>query len=106
MSYGSFASNYRSPLSDLGNMVGSAEKNSAGMFNSFRNNRIVSGTTEFLHSNSLVAKVAFLILIVLIFVSNRVRETLYNQNQKMCEENRPTGIAKLKKIKASPESQN
>jgi hypothetical protein len=67
MSYQSFTSNYRSPLTDLGNMVGNAEKSTAGMFNSFRNNRLVSGTNDFLQSNSLVAKVSFLILVVILF---------------------------------------
>lgn len=68
MSYSNFASNYRSPISDLGSMVGNAEKTAGGVFNSFRNNKLVSGTSEFLQSNSLVAKVAFLILVVLLFV--------------------------------------
>ena len=34
----------------------------------FRNNKIVGGTTDFLYSNSLVAKVCFLILIIVLFV--------------------------------------
>jgi hypothetical protein len=37
-------------------------------FNSFGNNKYVSGTREFLESNSLVAKVAFLLLVVIVFV--------------------------------------
>ena len=41
---------------------------SGGLLSGFRNNRMVSGTSEFLQSNSLVAKVAFLIFIVIIFV--------------------------------------
>lgn len=40
----------------------------AGSFDSFKNNKAVSGTKEFLESNSLVAKVAFLLLIVVVFV--------------------------------------
>ena len=32
---------------------------SGGLMSGFRNNRFVSGSTEFLYSNSLVAKVAF-----------------------------------------------
>ena len=40
----------------------------AGSFDSFKNNKAVSGTKEFLESNSLVAKVAFLLLILVVFV--------------------------------------
>jgi hypothetical protein len=40
----------------------------AGTFDNFRNNNIVSGTKEFLESNSLVAKVAFLLLILIVFI--------------------------------------
>ena len=41
---------------------------SGGLMSGFRNNRFVSGSTEFLYSNSLVAKVAFLILIIILFI--------------------------------------
>lgn len=64
----SIADSYNNPISNLGNIVGTAEKNTGQMFTSFRNNKYVSGTNEFLYSNSLVAKVAFLLLVVLIFV--------------------------------------
>ena len=40
----------------------------AGVFGKFRNNRAVSGTTDFLQSNSLVAKVCFLILVIILFI--------------------------------------
>ena len=40
----------------------------AGSFDSFKNNKAVSGTKEFLESNSLVAKVAFLLLVLVVFV--------------------------------------
>ena len=40
----------------------------AGSFDSFKSNKVVSGTKEFLESNSLVAKVAFLLLILVVFV--------------------------------------
>lgn len=40
-----------------------------GMFNTFKSNKNVSGTVDFLQSNSMVAKVAFLILIVILFVT-------------------------------------
>jgi hypothetical protein len=64
----SIADNYNNPISNLGNIVGTAEKNTGQMFTNFRNNRYVSGTSEFLYSNSLVAKVAFLLLVVLVFI--------------------------------------
>ena len=37
-------------------------------FSNFGSNRYVAGTKEFLNSNSLVAKVAFLVLLVIVFV--------------------------------------
>ena len=37
-------------------------------FSTFRSNKYVSGAKDFLESNSLVAKVAFLILVVILFV--------------------------------------
>ena len=37
-------------------------------FSGFGNNRYVAGTKEFLNSNSLIAKVAFLLLVVILFV--------------------------------------
>lgn len=40
----------------------------ATMFDTFKNNTIVNGTKEFLDSNSLVAKVAFLLLVLVVFV--------------------------------------
>lgn len=68
MSYSSFGSNYKNPLVSLGGLTGSAQGMGKGMFASFKNNKMVAGATEFLYSNSLVAKVAFLILVVLLFV--------------------------------------
>ena len=68
MSYGSFASNYNSPLASLGNAVAGAKNGAGGMFSKFRNNKVVSGTTSFLYSNTLVAKVCFFILVLIIFV--------------------------------------
>ena len=53
---------------ELGSGIGNAQKSVAQGFAKFRNNRLVSGATNFLYSNSLVAKVVFLILIVLLFV--------------------------------------
>jgi len=40
----------------------------ASSFDSFKSNKAVSGTKEFLESNSLVAKVAFLLLVLVVFV--------------------------------------
>ena len=42
---------------------------SGGLMSGFRNNRMVSGGSEFLTSNSLVAKVAFLILIIILLIT-------------------------------------
>jgi len=44
------------------------EKAMGGWFSGFRSNKYVSGSKEFLSSNSLVAKVVFLILVVIMFV--------------------------------------
>ena len=40
----------------------------AGTFDNFKNNNVVNGTKEFLDSNSLVAKVAFLLLVLIVFI--------------------------------------
>ena len=40
----------------------------AGAFDNFQSSNVVNGTKEFLESNSLVAKTAFLILVVIVFV--------------------------------------
>jgi hypothetical protein len=40
----------------------------AGAFDNFQSSNMVNGTKEFLESNSLVAKTAFLILVVIVFV--------------------------------------
>ena len=69
MSYGSFSSNYnKNPLANFGSALGGASNQASGLMSKFRNNKVVSGTTDFLYSNSLVAKVCFLILIIVIFV--------------------------------------
>ena len=39
----------------------------AGTFDSFKTDKSVSGTKDFLESNSLVAKIAFLLLVVVVF---------------------------------------
>ena len=61
MSYTSFAGN-------LGTTTANAQNNASQMMAKFRNNRMVSGTTDFLYSNNLVAKVCFLVLIIILFV--------------------------------------
>jgi|UniRef100_A0A6C0C1S0 hypothetical protein len=58
-------------MSDLGSTYSNPmmpTNSSGGLMSGFRNNRVVSGSTEFLYSNSLVAKVAFLILIIILFI--------------------------------------
>src|SRR6056300_1849080 len=40
----------------------------AGTFDNFKITGVVNGTKEFLESNSLVAKVAFLLLVLIVFV--------------------------------------
>lgn len=45
-----------------------AQPKSYGPFSKFRNNRFVSGTQDFLDSNSLVAKVVFILLILIVFI--------------------------------------
>lgn len=56
------------PAKAMGSALGEAKGQLNAQFNTFRNSRIVSGATEFLYSNSLVAKLSFLILIVLLFI--------------------------------------
>ena len=68
MSYSSFSSNYRNPMAVLGDSIDAVQQSSSSMFERFRNNNYVAGTTEFLHSNTLIAKVSFLILIIIAFV--------------------------------------
>ena len=56
MSYGSFSSNYnKNPLANFGSALGGASNQASGLMSKFRNNKVVSGTTDFLYSNSLVA---------------------------------------------------
>ena len=68
MSYSSFSQNYKSPLTLLGEGVGNLKNSSTGMFGRFRNNRYISGSSEFLNSNTLIAKVSFLLLVIIGFV--------------------------------------
>ena len=69
MSYSSFAGNYNNPLSTkLGSGLASVHLGAQSTMSKFRNNKFVQGTSEFLYSNSLVAKVCFLVLVIIIFV--------------------------------------
>jgi hypothetical protein len=68
MSYSGFSENYNNPFSNVGKSIASAETSASGMMAKFRNNKMVSGSSEFLNSNSLVAKVSFFILVVVLFI--------------------------------------
>ena len=68
MSYSNFSSNYNNPVANVGAGLANAETGAKNMFARFRNNKVVSGTTDFLYSNSLVAKFCFFILIVFLFI--------------------------------------
>ncbi len=68
MSYSSFGNSYGGAAADLGAAVGSVKGGLSAGLGKFKNNKYVSGATDFLYSNSLVAKVTFLILAVLLFV--------------------------------------
>ena len=52
----------------LSNFSRSAKYNVDSGFSRFSNNKYVSGTRDFLNSNSLVAKFAFLILVLIVFI--------------------------------------
>lgn len=47
--------------------VGNLRQTTSEAFDSFRNNRYVSGTADFLESNSAIAKIAFLLLVLIAF---------------------------------------
>jgi hypothetical protein len=68
MSYSSFSQSYKSPMTVLGENIGNAGKSTSGMFERFRNNKYISGSSEFLNSNTLIAKVSFLLLVIIGFV--------------------------------------
>ena len=61
--------NYNNPFSNIAEGVVNAENSASGMMAKFRNNKMVSGTKEFLEfEHSLVAKVCFLMLIIILFI--------------------------------------
>ena len=68
MSYSGFSSNYKNPVVDAAGALGSSSNFLGKQASAFRNNRFVAGATDFLWSNSLIAKICFLILIVLLFI--------------------------------------
>ena len=71
MSYSSFSSGYgqnQGIMGKLGSGLAGAESGASGMMSKFRNNKMVSGGTDFLYSNSLVAKVCFLVLVIILFI--------------------------------------
>ena len=47
MAYSSFSQGYNNPMSDLGKGFANAQLGASGTFNKFRNNKVVSGTTDF-----------------------------------------------------------
>jgi hypothetical protein len=51
----------------LTSAVGNLKQTTSEVFDSFRNNRYVSGTADFLESNSAIAKIAFLLLVLIAF---------------------------------------
>ena len=61
MSYSSFSNNFgnNSVAGDLGGAAGSASGAMSGTFNKFKSYKYVSGATDFLMSNSAVAKFCF-----------------------------------------------
>ena len=69
MSIESISSNIANPLSQMAEAASDLVKpKPQGIFAQFRNNNIVSGSKDFLESNSLVAKVVFILLILLLFI--------------------------------------
>ena len=61
MSYSSFGDNFNNPIADLGKAAGNIQGGLSSSLGKFKNNKYVTGATDFLYSNSLVAKVTFLI---------------------------------------------
>tara|TARA_B110000438_G_C15808010_1_gene648333 strand:+ start:1403 stop:2362 length:960 start_codon:yes stop_codon:yes gene_type:complete len=68
MSYSSFSENMGTPAANLGAGAGKAQAAMTEQFNKFKNNKFVSGASDFLMSNTAVAKFCFFILVILLFV--------------------------------------
>ena len=66
MSYSGFSSNYKNPVVAAGAL--NRSKFMGDQAAAFRNNKFVAGATDFLWSNSIIAKISFLILVVLLFI--------------------------------------
>ena len=61
--------NISNPMTDVGDAAKSLmNSNNDGVFKQFGNNKLVSGPKEFLNSNTLVAKVVFILLVLIIFI--------------------------------------
>ena len=61
MSYSGFSSNYKNPVVEAAGALGGSSKYVSSQAAAFRNNKLVAGATDFLWSNSLIAKICFLI---------------------------------------------
>ena len=58
------SSNIKNPISQMADAANDlVAPKPTGIFAQFRNNKIVSGSADFLESNSLVAKVVFILLV-------------------------------------------
>ena len=66
MSYSSLGNGYKNPVGNLTSNLGGSS--TGGYFGQFGSNKYVAGTKDFLASNTLVAKVVFLILVVIAFI--------------------------------------
>jgi len=63
------SSNIQNPISQMAEAASDLiEPKPRGIFAQFRNNKFVSGSTDFLESNSMVAKVVFILLILILFI--------------------------------------
>lgn len=62
-------SNISNPLTQMADAASDLVKpKPQGIFSQFRNNKFVSGSKDFLESNSLVAKVVFILLVLILFI--------------------------------------
>ena len=63
------SSNIQNPISQMAEAASDlVEPKPQGIFSQFRNNKIVSGSKDFLESNSLVAKIVFILLVLILFI--------------------------------------
>ena len=111
MSYSSFGDNFNNPIADLGKAAGSIQGGMSAGLGKFKNNKYVAGATGFLYSNSLVAKVTFLLLAVLIFVfairiGSRVLSFMFAPNPNPIILNGMKDGKKFLRIKVDPRIQD